>query len=223
MNRMREHSVIVFFLLSGRVVDKIVWLHIVPVRRMAARFFKSGEGVMATTSGAMTHDVGARERVPFIGKVKWFDPKMRYGFITSEQEGDLLVPIGVVKAFGLQYLSKDVGIAGFAVKTPKGGQCVEISSVKGSCAPPAETRLKRCQRASDVQGPVTMAVRSWNTQRGFGFFYREGQSDVFVHAAVVKKANLVELIPEEKFDVWFGRNLNDSKRRFVAIEIQRPL
>lgn len=83
------------------------------------------------------------------GKVKWFDSKKGYGFITREDgQGDVFVHWSEVKSEGFKTLVQGEEVEFSLKEDPKGVKAVEVERL----APPASPRPRQQQRPQARSG-----------------------------------------------------------------------
>lgn len=63
------------------------------------------------------------------GKVKWFDNKKGYGFITGEDGKDVFVHYSVVQGEGYKSLEQDDAVQFEITKGPKGDQAQNVTKI----------------------------------------------------------------------------------------------
>jgi len=64
--------------------------------------------------------------MPTEGTVKWFNDQKGWGFITTEQYGDVFVHHTSIKMEGFRTLEQDEKVIFEVVETPKGLQASEV-------------------------------------------------------------------------------------------------
>jgi len=64
--------------------------------------------------------------MPTEGTVKWFNDQKGWGFITTEQYGDIFVHHTSIKMEGFRTLEQDEKVIFEVVETPKGLQASEV-------------------------------------------------------------------------------------------------
>jgi len=64
--------------------------------------------------------------MPTEGKVKWFNERKGWGFITTEEYGDVFVHHSSIKMNGFRTLEQDETVLFDIVETPKGFQAAEV-------------------------------------------------------------------------------------------------
>jgi len=64
------------------------------------------------------------------GHIKWYDEKKGFGFVTSEEHGDIFLHRSGIKRFGHFGFQKDDAVIFQVKETPKGVQAVEVEPLK---------------------------------------------------------------------------------------------
>jgi CspA family cold shock protein len=154
--------------------------------------------------------------------LKWFDPVRGFGFVKSADGGpDALLPAAVVEAAGNPALPDGSTLEVEVIEGRKGPQVSQIHTVDTTRARPTERRAERrpergaergAERDADKRprrpeppravegGPpggtitedVLGTVKSYDTERGFGFVRRDdGERDVFVHARTLERTGII--------------------------------
>jgi len=66
--------------------------------------------------------------MPAEGKVKWFNDQKGWGFITTEEYGDIFVHHSSIQMDGFRTLEQDQTVFFDVVETPKGLQATNVTS-----------------------------------------------------------------------------------------------
>jgi CspA family cold shock protein len=144
------------------------------------------------------------------GKLKWFNPGKRYGFVElSDGSGDAFLHASAVVGAGIGALQPGVTIEFRTAPAQRGLQVTEVISIDSStAAPPRPPRknfrspLNRQPLEASVQEMGT--VKWYNAAKGFGFIVLDGGgNDVFVHVSALQRAGIM--------------GLNEGQRVFVGV------
>jgi cold shock protein len=149
-------------------------------------------------------------RQPVWGRVKWYDPDKRYGFVElSDGSGDVFIHATALAGIGVSSLQPEETLEVRVAPGQRGPQVTEVISVDSSTAAPSRPRRNSFRSRSD-RWPTEASVQEmgmvkwYNAAKGFGFIVLDGSGkDVFVHASVIERAGIV--------------NLNEGQRVYVGI------
>jgi CspA family cold shock protein len=127
------------------------------------------------------------------GAVKWFDPVKGYGFVEApEHNGEILLHISPLRAFGLSSVAKAVEIEFEFEKTAKGARIVKVLDVIQP-----EASISVSDLTDEEFESLEPAIVKWfDASRGFGFVCLFGTNEeVFFHSGVVEKSEVSDAFP----------------------------
>ena len=143
--------------------------------------------------------------LPVRGKVKWFNPNKRYGFVElSGGSGDAFLHATVLGRVGISAIQPGVTLELRVAPGERSLQVTEIISVDSSTAAPsrsprANIRSPLDRAASEASVQETGTVKWYNPAKGFGFIVRDsGGKDVFVHTSALQRAGIMGLNEGER-------------------------
>jgi CspA family cold shock protein len=144
------------------------------------------------------------------GKVKWYNPNKRYGFVElSDGSGDVFLHATALASIGIRALQPGETLELRVATGQRGPQVTEVISVDSSTTAPSSAPRKSFKSPSDRQ-PVEASVQEmgtvkwYNAAKGFGFIIVDGSGEeIFVHASALKRAGIT--------------GLNEGQRVFVGV------
>jgi CspA family cold shock protein len=141
-----------------------------------------------------------RAVLPVSGRVKWYNPEKRYGFVElSDGSGDAFLHASALASIGINILQPGETLELQVVQGERGPQVTQIISVDSSTAAPSKFPRKDSRPRSDrpsleVSVQVIGTVKWYNAAKGFGFILRDdGGKDIFVHASALERAGIADL------------------------------
>jgi CspA family cold shock protein len=153
---------------------------------------------------------GEPSDLPVRGKVKWFSPNKRYGFIElSDGTGDVFLHATALERIGLGAVQAGETLEMRVAPGQRGPQVTEVISVDSNTAAPSRPPRASFRSPSDQQ-PLEASIQEmgtvkwYNAMKGFGFIVRDsGGRDVFVHASALQRAGIT--------------GLNEGQRVYVGV------
>ena len=177
--------------------------------RTASHSRTPGNGPMAVAPGAGQAGPAASGR-EIRAVVKWFHDDKGYGFLEREDgSGDVFCHLTAIQASGHDTLPQGAAVTCEVVQGDRGPQASRILSVEAPAAGPGPANRGRFvdDRYPSLQAgarpfPVIElpgTVKFLDPARGFGFVvHDEGGREVFVHATVLFRSGMTDLLPGQR-------------------------
>jgi CspA family cold shock protein len=138
------------------------------------------------------------------GKVKWFSPDKRYGFVElADGSGDAFLHASALQRLGIDAVQSGETLELRIAQGERGLQVTEVLGVDSSTRASFESPLPGfVSSAAEASIQETGTVKWYSAVKRFGFIVRDdGGKDIFVHASVLQRAGIEGLSPGQRVTV----------------------
>ncbi len=130
---------------------------------------------------------------PVPGKVKWFNPEKRYGFVElADGSGDAFLHASALERLGIEAVQPGETLDLRVAQGQRGLQVTEVLGVDSSTRLSFESPLPGyVSSAAEASIQESGTVKWYSAVKRFGFIVRDdGGKDIFVHASVLQRAGI---------------------------------
>jgi cold shock protein len=141
---------------------------------------------------------------PVPGKVKWFNPDKRYGFVElADGSGDAFLHASALERLGIEAVQPGETLELRVAQGQRGLQVTEVLGVDSSTRVSFQSSLPGfVSSAAEPSIQETGTVKWYSPAKRFGFIVRDdGGKDIFVHASVLQRAGIENLTPGQRVTV----------------------
>jgi cold shock protein len=155
------------------------------------------------------------------GRVKWFDATKGFGFIVADEGGkDILLHANVLRNYGQSSIADGTELRVIVHETDRGIQAAAIVEIlRAPMRPePANSTEAPDFDVEEIETlPMVAARVKWfDRGKGFGFANIFGRpEDVFIHAEVLRRSALSELMPGEAVTL----RVTEGRRGLLAVGV----
>jgi CspA family cold shock protein len=158
---------------------------------------------------------------PVWGRVKWYNPDKRYGFVElSDGSGDAFLHATALAGIGISTLRPGETLELRVAPGQRGAQVTEVISVDSSTAapsgPPRRSFNRQDRQPLEASVHAMGTVKWYNVARGFGFIVMDSGEEIFVHASALNRAGITDLNEGQR--VYVG--VAEGRKGLEAASIQ---
>jgi len=160
---------------------------------------------------------GGGEQVEAV--VKWFNLSKGFGFVApADNSPDAFMHVSVLTRAGLQQIAEGTKLLVEIGNGPKGRQILQIISVLGQAALPAQSSAPRGMPPSGPTEEMTGVVKWYKPEKGFGFVAPDdGGKDIFIHKSIIARLGLSSMETGQK--VKMSVHTASKGREAVSIDL----
>ena len=181
---------------------------------------RTGEDSTSSPLGAWGLSVRGTSTNTFnmVGQIKWFDFRKGYGFVSSLENGDVLLHQKCLRQSGFTHVEEGATVRCEVVKDATGLKAMKVLAIDNSSAFSSGSDLVVTQEAAPP-GPLDRGTVKWfDRSKGYGFISPvNGTGDIFIHMETLRKSGIAALNegeqlclsvidgPKGKHAVWVAR------------------
>lgn len=154
-----------------------------------------------------------------VGQLKWFDLRKGYGFVSSLENGDVLLHQKCLRQSGFTHVEEGATIRCEVVKDAGGLKAMKVLGIDNSSAFGAGSETVSPVAEEAPPGPLDRGTVKWfDRTKGYGFIAPlNGTADIFIHMETLRKSGIADLCegeaiclavtdgPKGKHAVWVAR------------------
>jgi CspA family cold shock protein len=154
-----------------------------------------------------------------VGQIKWFDFRKGYGFVSSLENGDVLLHQKCLRQSGFTHVEEGATIRCEVAKDATGLKAMKVLAIENSSAFATGSDLVMASPDPAPPGPLDRGTVKWfDRSKGYGFVSPiNGSGDIFIHMETLRKSGIAVLNegealclsvidgPKGKHAVWVSR------------------
>ena len=146
---------------------------------------------------------GDSDTLYVVGQVKWFDFIKGYGFVSSQENDDILLHQKCLRKSGFTHVMEGATVRCEVVRRASGLQASRVLAIDNSSSFVAGAEIPAPSPSSPPEGPTEEGIVKWfDRAKGYGFVcIGEGAVDVFIHMETLRKSGIVALHEGERLHV----------------------
>jgi CspA family cold shock protein len=154
-----------------------------------------------------------------VGQIKWFDFRKGYGFVSSLENGDVLLHQKCLRQSGFTHVEEGATIRCEVAKDATGLKAMKVLAIDNSSAFASGSDHVMPEPDAAPPGPLDRGTVKWfDRSKGYGFVSPiNGSGDIFIHMETLRKSGIAVLSegealclsvidgPKGKHAVWVSR------------------
>jgi CspA family cold shock protein len=155
-----------------------------------------------------------------VGQIKWFDFRKGYGFVSSIENGDVLLHQKCLRQSGFTHVEEGATIRCEVAKDATGLKAMKVLAIDNSSAFASGSDLVMPTPDAAPPGPLDRGTVKWfDRSKGYGFISPiNGSGDIFIHMETLRKSGIAVLNEGEALCL----SVTDGPKGKHAVWVSRP-